>query len=211
MTQLLNLILGAVLALLSATFLDWRKRQREKEEAAGHLGVLVLTQLDRFISQCAAVAGDDGTAHGHPAGRMENGEEYYSAQNKEPVLELDQLKVEWRSISPNTMYAIHRIPIQLTEIESFLSFEADQEGPPYDGWISLRQEKYAGLGVAVAGLSEQLRAETKLPEVTDRQWKPEEFLEERYASLLKRRKEREEAQSAWIAGLSPPSPNTPEE
>ncbi|WP_243737964.1 hypothetical protein [Xanthomonas oryzae] len=90
-------------ALLSATFLDWRKRQREKEEAAGHLGVLVLTQLDRFISQCAAVAGDDGTAHGHPAGRMENGEEYYSAQNKEPVLELDQLKVEWRSISPNTM------------------------------------------------------------------------------------------------------------
>ncbi|UYK65763.1 hypothetical protein NG831_16480 [Xanthomonas sacchari] len=208
MTQLLNLTLGALLALMSATFLDWKKRRREKKEAAGHLGVIVLMQLNRLIAQCAAVAGDDGTAYGRPAGRMESGEEYYMPQTENPVLELDQLKVEWRSISPNTMYAIHRIPAQLAEIESLLSFEADQEGPPYDIWISLRQEKYAGLGIAVAALSEQLRSETNLPEVTDRQWKPEEFLEERYTALLKRREEQEERQSALIAELSPPPPIT---
>ena len=68
---------GVVVGWLLAQVADLSKLRREKKAAAAYLGASVLIQLESFIHDCAVVAGDDGTSRGQPAGRYENGEEYY--------------------------------------------------------------------------------------------------------------------------------------
>lgn len=112
MDALEKIIGGVVMGWLLAQLADIWKRGRERKADAAYLGATVLIQLERFIHGCASIAGDDGMAYGRPAGRTDDGEEYYVAQTKIPELTWDGVKVEWKSIDPILMYTILSIPLE---------------------------------------------------------------------------------------------------
>ncbi|WP_052759239.1 hypothetical protein [Xanthomonas phaseoli] len=191
MSEVIAAIVGALIVWLSTSFNEKAKRAEEKRANAAHLGVVVLTLIEKFISGCAAVAGDNGTVHGSPAGRFDNGEEYYVPQTEIPTIDFTDIKVEWRSISPALMYSIHRIPLERAEALSVIEHVADNDFPPYDEYIVARQEKFAELGMAVIQIAEQLRTEAGLPPKPERPWSSEQYLLERLTELRQAQVERE--------------------
>lgn len=199
MSEVLAAVLGALIVWATTFFMEARKKLWAKRENSAHLGVVVLVLLEGFIAECAKVAGDDGTVMGQPAGRHDSGEEYYLAQTEIPKLDLGDLKVEWRSISPNLMYSIHSIPLYVTEALEYLSDVSDNDFPPFDAYIFSRQKRFAELGVQVAQVAANLRAETGVPPRSFEKWSSEQFLRDQLATLT----EIEEKQQATQENSTP--------
>jgi hypothetical protein len=191
MSEVIAAVMGALVVWVTTYVMERSKRNWAKAENAAHLGVVVLVLLERFIVDCAKVAGDDGTVRGQPAGRYENGEEYYVPQTEIPKLDLDGLKVEWRAISPSLMYAIHSIPLDVTESVEHLEHVADNDFPPYDEYMCSRQRQFAELGVRVAGIAQQLQTETGMPSRPAKEWDAESYLRDRLSVFAEREEKRQ--------------------
>ncbi|MEA9482794.1 hypothetical protein [Xanthomonas campestris] len=183
MDALGKIIGGVVMGWLLAQIADIWKRRRERKADAAYLGATVLIQLERLMHGCASVAGDDGTACGRPAGRTDDGEEYYVAQTKTPGLSWDGIKVDWKSIDPLLMYTILSIPLELDEVKDNLQGVSEYDDPPYDRYIAERQLRFAELGVMVADLAKQLRLATGVPTRPAKEWNPESYMRERLREL----------------------------
>ncbi|MEN5060682.1 hypothetical protein [Luteimonas sp. TWI1416] len=197
MADLVSTVVGGALVLTATFVMEKTKRFWAKKENSGHLGVVVLIQLERLIADCAAVVGDDGTSSGQMF-RDGNGEEYYMPQVKLPTFELGGLGVEWRSISPSLMYEIHAIPLALDEAKAYLDFYSDHDFPPYADYMFERQLKFASLGIQILGTTERLRSETKIPARPARDWTPESYLLERHKSLTEQQEASQAAQAqSW--------------
>ena len=179
MSEVIAAVLGALVVWGTTYFMERRKLNWARQENAAHLGVVILVLLERFIADCAKVAGDDGTSQGRPAGQHADGEEYYTPQTSIPALNLDDLEVEWRAISPGLMYAIHSIALEVTEAEEHLEDVSDNDFPPYDWYMNARQHQFAKIGVSVADIARQLRNETGIPERPEKEWNAEAFLRDR--------------------------------
>jgi len=182
-------VLSGLFAGWLLTFLnDWLKRKRDREADAAFLAASVLIALDRFISGCADVALDDGTAYGRPAGRSDDGrEEYYEAQTSIPELSWSELKVDWKSIDPSLMYSVLSIPLELEEAKGYVHGVWDRDTPPYDEHIFERQLRFAELGVRVADIAGRLREATGIPTRPPKEWNPERALRERCKELRERK------------------------
>lgn len=191
MSEVIAAVMGALVVWVTTYFMERVKINWARGENAAHLGVVVLVLLERFIADCAKVAGDDGTAYGQPAGRYENGEEYYVPQTEVPKLALDGLKVEWRAISPSLMYAIHSISLDITEAEEYLGHVANNDAPPYGEYMGSRQHEFAKLGVKVSGIAQSLRTETGIPSRPPKEWDAESYLRERLSVFVEREKKRQ--------------------
>ncbi|NHF68026.1 hypothetical protein [Xanthomonas hortorum] len=180
----LEKIFGGVIAgWLLAQLADIWKRRRERQADAAYLGATVLIQLERLMHGCASVVGDDGTAYGRPAGRTDEGEEFYVAQTKIPELTWDGIKVEWKSIDSILMYTILSIPLELDEAKDYLQGVSEYDDPPYDRYIAERQLRFAELGVMVADLAKQLRLTSGVPSRPAKEWNPESYMRERLREL----------------------------
>lgn len=188
---------GVLVGWILSQLTDWRKRNREKKADAAYLAASVLIALDRLISGCAEVAGDEGTSYGRPAGRTEDGEEYYIPQKPIPKLSWDGLKVEWKSIEPNLMYSILSIPLELAEAEDYLEGVAEHDDPPHDGYISARQIRFAELGVMVTEIARKLRFEAGIPARPTKEWNAESYLRRRLQVLQEREAKRLATQNTF--------------
>jgi hypothetical protein len=178
-----NIVCGVVIGWLLA---DIWKRRRDKTADATYLGATVLIELERLIHGCASVAGDDGTAQGHPAGRTKDGEDYYLEQTQSPELTWEAVKVEWKSIDPNLMYSILSLPLEIDEAEQSLAGVHEYDGFPYDTYIAARQLRFAEIGVMVVELARKLRLATGVPGRPEKEWNPDAFLVERLKALRQR-------------------------
>jgi len=190
MDAIVKILGGVIVGWLLAQLADMWKRRRERKAEAAFLGATALIQIERLIQGCAAVAGDDGTAFGRPAGRTDDGQEYYVPQTHTPELSWDGLKVEWKSVKPDLMYAILSLPLELAEAKDYLQVVSDYDDPPYDSYIAARQLRFAELGVMAADLAASLRLATGLRARAVREWNPETFLRNRLEEFRDREEQR---------------------
>lgn len=181
-----NIVGGVVIGWLLAQLADIWKRRRDRTADAAYLGATVLIELERLIHGCASVAGDEGTAEGHPAGRTKDGEDYYLEQTQAPALTWEAVKVEWKSIDPNLMYSILSVPLEIDEAKQSLADLHDYDGFPYDTYIAQRQLRFAEIGVMVVELAGKLRLATGVPRRPEKEWNPDAFLIERLQALRQR-------------------------
>lgn len=177
---------GVLIGWILSQLTDWRKRSRERKADAAYLAASVLIVLDRFISGCANVVGDDGTSCGRPAGLSEDGEEYYFPQEAIPEISWEGMKVEWKSIEPSLMYSILSIPLELAEAKDYLESVSEHDDPPHDGYMHARQLRFAELGVMVVDIARKLRSEASIPARPAKEWSPESYLRRRLQELQER-------------------------
>ncbi len=185
---LVGVILGSILTsskdLVAHVF-----RQRSNGRYAA---VRIIAVLDEYAQKCVSVVADDGTCEGRPAGRTEQGEEYYDPQvaSPEPPTFADDL--DWRSISFKLMYRILALPNTARETDRYIGASAEHSFPPdYDELFAARQEGYAHLGLEAVNLIRELRGEFNFPDTPkkfwDWGWDTEKFFQDRLKEFQKRR------------------------
>lgn len=159
-------IVAAISALAGAFLGSWLTGRREsrKEAArtkieAGYLAVIVVAHLDRFADGCVAVAYDDGTCEGRPAGRND---EMHAATTTPPVFTPLELDVDWRVLPVDLMYSILNLPNKVEQLSHFLSDPGFYDPPDHSSFFWARQAGYAELGLEASAVARRLRLHAKI-------------------------------------------------
>ena len=160
-------ILGLVCVILGAILTrsgDWVVHFFKQRSNGRYAAVRIITLLDGYAQKCASVVSDDGTCEGRPAGRTEEGLEYYAIQVKTPEAPAFPDDIDWLSIDFNLMYRILSLPNTARETDRDISAEAEYSSDPENNEVIVaRQEGYAHLGLEVVNLIKELRKEFGLP------------------------------------------------
>lgn len=99
---LAGVIVGSVITISKDVWVSKFERQREGSYSA----IRLICILDEYADRCIDVVNDDGTIYGQPAGRTEEGQEYYKAQIFTAVpLEFPK-DISWRSIPEPLMHRV---------------------------------------------------------------------------------------------------------
>ena len=141
-----------------------REGAREREQrtqATSYLAILVVAHLDQFASQCAAVAYDDGTSEGRPAGKDS---QYHQTTVDEPEFDPLALNVDWKALPTSLMYEVLNLPQLQIQLKQYLTGVGQYDDPPeYADYFRARQLEYARLGLRAGKLASQLRQHAGLP------------------------------------------------
>jgi hypothetical protein len=143
--------------------------------------------LERYVSRCAEVVGDDGLCDGQPD---KNG--CRRIQVSVPKFEPELAKVEWKSLPAALMYEVLDFPNK-TEIASGsvnAAFEYGATPPDFEEGFEERQYQFATLGIEASRLARKMRNHVGLPSKPAADWDPVAFMEKERSEILKRRKER---------------------
>lgn len=185
-------LLGVILGSLLAGFKDWLTHHLERRDNGRYAAVRLIAILDEYVQGCVSVVSDDGTSEGRPAGRTEQGEEFYDPQATTPAPPAFPDDIDWRSISFKLMYRILSLPNNARETDRYIAVSAEHSFPPgYDEVFVARQEGYAHLGLETMNLIKDLRREFRLPDTPkkfwDWGWDMEKFFQDKLAEFQKRR------------------------
>ncbi len=185
---LIGVILGSILTVLKEGLVHVFKRRSDGRYAA----VMTIVVLEEYVQKCVDVVADDGTREGRPAGRTDQGEEYFSPLVKEPEPPIYPADVDLRSISFKLMCKILSLPNDARETDRYIaSFAEPSFQPDYGDFFVARQEGYAHLGLQALGLIDGLREEFRLPSKKlnfwDWGWSAEKFFQEKLDKLQKHR------------------------
>lgn len=169
---------GAVIGGLISSLIPWWKEASDNAKAQERSGrysaIRLVAVLELYAEQCADVVSDDGTCEGRPAGRTEQGEEYYEAQVAAPTLPSFAGDLDWQSIGVKNgelMYGILALPNMAREANRYISSASEHAFPPdYDEFFSARHQAYAYLGAQALSLAKSLRKSFVLPDTPPRPW-----------------------------------------
>ena len=103
---LIGVVLGGVLTSFKDLVAHFFTRRGNGRYAA----VRIIAVLDEYAQKCVSVVADDGTCEGRPAGRTDQGEEYYDPQVASPEPPAFPNDIDWRSISFKLMHRILALP-----------------------------------------------------------------------------------------------------
>jgi hypothetical protein len=185
-------LLGVILGSILTSFKDFVTHFFNRRGNGRYAAVRLISILDEYAQGCVSVVSDNGTCEGRPAGRTEQGEEYYVPQANKPEPPTFPDDIEWRSISFKLMYRILSLPNNARETDRYIAASAEHSLPPdYDEVFAARQEGYAQLGLESVNLIKDLRREFGLPDTPkkfwDWGWNMEDFFQEKLAEFQKRR------------------------
>ncbi|MGE4431437.1 MAG: hypothetical protein AB7E05_11925 [Sphingobium sp.] len=185
-------LLGVILGSILTSFKDLAAHVFTQRGNGRYAAVRIIAVLDEYAQSCVSVVTDDGTLEGRPAGRTEQGEEYYDPQVLSPEPPEFPHDVDWRSISFKLMYRILSLPNTARETDRYISAVADHSFPPdYDELFSARQEGYAHLGLESVNLVKELRSEFDFPAAPkkfwDWGWDTEKFFQDKLNEFQTRR------------------------
>ncbi|MBI5550373.1 MAG: hypothetical protein HY911_02620 [Desulfobacterales bacterium] len=186
-----GVVLGAILTVLKELFHNYRTRKKRAE----YLAIRVVCMLDRFVSSCAAVVGDDGEMNGPD-------EQGCARLNTIcPKIDFHSLDVDWQALPSNLMYDILNFPSFIEEADGKINdvFEYIAGPPDYGEGIEERQYQYAKIGIVANDLSTRLRRKYSIPSKVYENWNPIKFIEDNKAKLEKRRIEEERRSSGLQA------------
>lgn len=159
--DVLSSLITAVSGLGGVYLGAWLTTRRDDARAAAqqkhelhYIAALVGAHLDRYVARCVAVAYDDGTSEGRPAG-----DEGLYHQAVEPLPEFDPLalKLDWKALPSDLMYAILALPSRANEINHALENPGFEDPPDFPAFFQARQLGYTELGLEAAGLARRLR------------------------------------------------------
>lgn len=185
-------LLGVILGSVLTSFKDLVAHTFNRRGNGRYAAVRLIAVLDEYAQGCVSVVSDDGTCEGRPAGRTEQGEEYYVPQATKPQPPIFPDEIDWRSISFKLMYRILSLPNNARETDRYIVASAEHSFPPdYDEVFAARQEGYAQLGLESVNLIKDLRREFGLPDIPkkfrDWGWDMEKFFQDKLAEFQKRR------------------------
>jgi len=185
-------LLGVILGSLLTGFKDWLTHYFKRKDNGRYAAVRLIAVLDEYAQGCVSVVSDDGTCEGRPAGRTEQGEEYYVPQATKPEPPTFPEDIDWRSISFKLMYRILSLPNNACETDRYITASAEHSFPPdYDELFVARREGYAHLGLESVNLVKDLRREFRLPDTPknfwDWGWDMEKFFQDKLSEFQKRR------------------------
>ncbi len=184
------------LGVLIGTSIPWIKeewhRRRNRQENGRVSAVRIISMLDEYADKCSEVVSDNGTSQGRPAGRDENGVEYYIVQVSCPEPLTFPNDIDWKSISFDGMYRSLKLSETARVTDKYISASADWASfPYYDEIFTARQEGYARLGLEALDLSRLLREEfnlpVKLPMFWNEDWDMKVYLEEKLENIENQR------------------------
>lgn len=184
--------LGVIVGALLTSFEKWWFSLRKDKKDARFLAVQVVFQLDRFVSDCANVATDDGGPNG-PA----DSEGYYDRvlQISSPKFVPNALQLEWRNIPEKLMYEIFELPNMIESAEWIIEGALEHAArPDFDDYFEERQLQYANIGLRAAEIAVCLRKYARLPTRNVVQWDPIEHLRNRRKMIEEARATR---QTLW--------------
>jgi len=167
---LLGVVITLIVTILKEVITAFMKRKAER----AHVTVQLVLLLDQFASECASVAGDDGTWLGQ---RDRDGR--LSTQVDEPKLDYSGIKGEWKSLWPNLIYQVHDLALQQTYADKTIKNDFDECSPPDEDLpFQTRQYEYARLGLKAYAIASDLRDKAGLPQRTWNSWNPISYLKE---------------------------------
>jgi len=132
------------------------KLERERLFIATEL----ITLLEQYAEDCAAVASDDGEPFYEP-----NRQEERVAKTSFPVpLNFGTVSGDWRSLPADLMYRIRELPVLRNEAMRAIDDAGKNSFPPvHDEYFSARQYEFSRLGLKAIHLARLLRKLCKLP------------------------------------------------
>lgn len=161
----------------------------KKSKNAHYLAVRFIPILEQFLDSSYAVAFDDGTSQGMPAG----GDGTYESQRKEPILKLPT-DVDWKSIDKKLLERIMQISSDLYLVNKTLEGEAEFADPPYSEFMSIRQYQYAKFSIKCDDVLKDIRTITSIPSKEYPEWwNPREKCLEKISRFEEIQKKKEEA------------------
>ncbi|WP_211222804.1 hypothetical protein [Paludibacterium yongneupense] len=197
-----GVLLGNSFVAIKEFVIGWRRRKKETE----YLAIIVVSHLDRFANGCSAVAYDDGTEYGRPAGQ---GGICVSTVAAPEFLPLD-LDVQWKALPKDLMYAILLLPDQREQIQNKLAAlgDLDDDPPYYPEYFWTRQRDYADLGLQASNLAQRLREHAKMPPVEHKpgEWNRDQALTDVIKTLDERREAYERRRAAHVDFMSSSDP-----
>lgn len=132
------------------------KLERERLFIATEL----ITLLEQYAEDCAAVASDDGEPFYEP-----NRQEERVAKTSFPVpLNFETVSGDWRSLPADLMYRIRELPVMRNEAMRAIEDGWENSSPPdREYYFSARQFESSRMGLKAIHLARLLRRLCKLP------------------------------------------------
>lgn len=162
-SAIISAVAGISGVLLGNSFVlikEWWVKRKSVNQATTYLGIIVVSHLDRFATECFDVCIDDGTWHGQPAGQ-----DGHSQATTPPIFRPLELDVDWRLLPKDLMYSILRIPDQQDQLHGKLRGIQDfnYDPPDHPEYFWTRRRGYAVLGLHVSDIVKKLRSYAGLP------------------------------------------------
>lgn len=142
LVPLVGVVLGVALTLGKDVIFHGRQRKVD----SGYISILLTDQLFEFAEACTAVAFDNGTAEGRPAGEFKSGEQYYEPQTILPDLNLGTVSADWKALDRELMYATYELARDVRSAKRHVQIEHSEDTPPYDVSMRYRRYTYAAVG-----------------------------------------------------------------
>lgn len=151
---------GVALAGIWLTHHFTLQREKQKSEDTRkkelhYIAAELVFLLEQFAEGCARVATDDGAR---------DPQDIMRATQTCPVIDLNVITGDWRSLGPGLMYAIRELPVLKEWSDREIAGMEESEGPPdYTRTIREKQYLYARLGLKAILQARRLRKMARLP------------------------------------------------
>ncbi|MES2952199.1 MAG: hypothetical protein V4858_27045 [Pseudomonadota bacterium] len=145
---------GVLLGNSFVTIKEFAVSHFKQKKDSDYLAIIVVSHLDRFATGCLVAAYDDGTQEGRPSGSDGSAQPTTEIPTFEPL----DIKVEWKALPRDLMYAILRIPDKLEHLSHHLAGVYEHDDPPdYGHYFWARRYGYAELGLEASDIAKRLR------------------------------------------------------
>lgn len=125
---------------------------------------------------------------GQPAGRTDDGQEFYQVQVPLPTAPVYPEGVDWKSLPNDLTYQVLNLSNEARDTDRYIDACAEHAFPPdYQEVFDARQIGYAKIGLEVFSLMAKLRDKYNLPKKGYAQWNPDWKPEQRLKELITER------------------------
>jgi hypothetical protein len=188
MTEAIIGLVGVIVGSVITVAKEVVTTHTQKKKRAHYSAIRIIDVLDEYFQYCVDVGFDDGTAMGQPAGRTDDGQEFYEAQVKRPKAPVYSEGVDWKSLTNDLTYKILSLSSLARDTDRFIDASAEHAFPPdYQEFFDARQIGYAKIGLEVFSVMSKLRDKYSLPQKNHAQWNPDWKPEQRLKELIAER------------------------
>jgi hypothetical protein len=197
---LVGVVIGSAITISKDVWVSRLERRKDGSYSA----IRLICILEEYADKCIDIVGDDGTAYGQPAGRTNDGEEYYMATETTPEPPVFPDDIAWRSIGEALMHRALALPNMARSTDRHVAVAGDFASPPdYDEFFEARQEGYARLGLEALEIADHLRQEFGVSASgrakLNSDWDPAKHLRKKLTEFEKNRAEarQESVETSW--------------
>ena len=198
--------LGVIIGSFIPWIKEWLNERRIQKESGRYLAIRVICLLDEYLDKCCEIAGDDGTIMGRPAGRTENGNEFYEPQIPLPAPPHYPRDIDWKSINSDLMYQLLELPNKARKTNNYIHAAYEDSYPPdYNEFFEARWEGYAKLGIDIIELQNTLQKKYKLPKqdfALNPEWNAKHYLEDKINQVKEAQEKRYESHKNMISKIT---------